>query len=199
MFRSLHGRGRLHGHIYKSVCVHKNVYAYISSKRVQQYVYIYTCVVLSALFLCADDVILLEKKKIIQIVSWMDAEKKIFLSHSQSERKRFHNQHTRIRIFLRFSFPSIFFFFFSAKKGTKHSSHIILFFCLFSSRQNFFARVWLRQKKERERKAQPARAHANTHTHTHTHTRVFIIIIIIKDLLVKKRERISCACIASVL
>jgi hypothetical protein len=68
---------------------------------VQQYVYIYTCVVLSALFLCADDVILLERKKkdypIIIVSLLMDAEKKdIFLSHSQAKereerkRKRFH-------------------------------------------------------------------------------------------------------------
>jgi len=185
------------------VCVHKNVYAYISSKRVQQYVYIYTCVVLSALFLCVVRMIcnLVREKKKRLSNCFLDGrrEKRYFSATHKARGKDSTTSTHESRIFLRFSFPSIFFFFFSAKKGTKHSSHIILFFCLFSSRQNFFARVWLRQKKERERKAQPARAHANTHTHTHTHTRVFIIIIIIKDLLVKKRERISCACIASVL
>lgn len=167
------------------MCVHKNVYAYISSKCVQQYVYIYTCVVLSALFLCADDVILLEreKKKDYPIVSlgWTQR-KKIFLSHSQAreerKRKRFHSQNTNFSC--RFSSPSKHLLLLLGQKRNKNnsSSHNFLFFCLFSSRQNFFARcVWLRQKKERERKAQPARAHANTHTH------VFIIIII-KDLLV---------------
>ena len=123
----------------------------------------------------------------------MDAEKKIFLSHSTQARERREEK-----------IPHEFFFWmlacFISPFGQKHSSsHNSFFLSFFFSRQNFFARVWLRQKKERERKAQPARAHANTHTHTHTHTRVFIIIIIIKDLLVKKRERISCACIASVL
>ena len=195
MFRSLHGRGRLHGHIYKSVCVHKNVYAYISSKRVQQYVYIYTCVVLSALFLCADDVILLEKKKIIQIVSWMDAEKKIFLSHSQSERKRFHNQHTRIRIFLRFSFPSIFFFFFSAKKGTKHSSTSFFFFVFYSfffSSKLFCACVAAPKEREREKSAAGESARKYTHTHTHTHTRLYNNNNNKRPSCKKERENIVC-------
>ena len=152
MFR-LHGRGRLHGHIYKSVCVHKNVYAYISSKCVQQYVYIYTCVVLSALFLCADDVILLEreKKKDYPIVSlgWTQR-KKIFLSHSQAreerKRKRFHTL---------------------GQKGTKQLFISQFFFFVFFLLVKTFLRVlWLRQKREREREKRSRRERTQIHTHT---------------------------------
>jgi len=187
----------LHGHIYKSVCVHKNVYAYISSKRVQQYVYIYTCVVLSALFLCADDVILLEKKKIIQIVSWMDAEKKIFLSHSQSERKRFHNQHTRITNFSSFFIPKhLLLLLLGQKRNKTLISHHSFFLSFFFSSKLFCACV--AAPKEREREKSAAGESARKYTHTHTHARLYNNNNNKRPSCKKERENIVCVYCARV-
>jgi hypothetical protein len=69
-------------------------------------------VVLSALFLCADDVILLEreKKKDYPIVSlgWTHREKRYFSATQNKREKRGRGKDStvRTRIFLRFSSPS---------------------------------------------------------------------------------------------
>ena len=168
------------------MCVHKNVYAYISSKRVQQYVYIYTCVVLSALFLCADDVILLEKKKDYPIIVSLDGRREEDISQPLNTSKREKRGKDSTRIFFldacmlhlplrpKTLFISQFFFF--------------VFFLLVKT----FLRVCgcAKRKREREKRSRRERTQILSHTHTRLYNK--------RPSCKKERESIVCVYCARV-